>query len=89
MNLKQSILANFFKGKKARGSESESESESDGDSIYLPSKSKRMFDMPMYWTRVKIVKLLATRNRTGQEVADLFNVKLQVVRDLNKDSKRK
>ena len=33
--------------------------------------------------------MLASKNRTGQEVAHLFNVKLQVVRDLNKDLKGK
>ena len=66
MNLKQSILANFFKGKKARGSESESDSY--GDSIYLPSKSKRMFDFPMYWTRVKNVKLAINQRVTVFDV---------------------
>ena len=33
--------------------------------------------------------MLATGKRTGQEVADMFNVKVQVVRDLKKDFKRK
>ena len=39
--------------------------------------------------RLKIVKLLASRSRTYQEVADTFNVKVQLVRDLNKDLKAK
>ena len=39
--------------------------------------------------RLKVVKLLASRTRTGQEVADLFSLKLQAVRDLAKDVKRK
>ena len=38
---------------------------------------------------MKVVKLLASRTRTGQEVADLFSLKLQAVRDLAKDVKRK
>ena len=32
---------------------------------------------------------MATRTRTGQEVADIFNLKLQAVRDLSKDLKGK
>ena len=36
-----------------------------------------------------MVKLLATRTRTGQEVADLYNLKLQAVRDLAKNLKGK
>ena len=38
---------------------------------------------------MKVVKLVATNTRTGQEVADLFNLKLHVVRDLAKDLKGK
>ena len=53
MNLKQSILGNFFKNKKS--SDSESDSGSDNGSVYLPSKSKRMYDRPMSWTRVRNV----------------------------------
>ena len=33
--------------------------------------------------------MLASKSRTGQEVADLFNLKLQAVRDLAKDVKSK
>ena len=54
MNKKQSILTNFFKNKKSNESSS-SPSLSDEESSYLPSKSRRMFDNPMYWTRVKRV----------------------------------
>ena len=53
MNLKQSILGNFFKNKK--GSDSDLDSGSDNGSVYLPSKSKRMYDRPMSWTRVRHV----------------------------------
>ena len=35
------------------------------------------------------MKILASRTRTGQEVADLFNLKLHAVRDLAKDVKSK
>ena len=35
------------------------------------------------------MKMLASRFRTGQEIADLFNLKLQAVRDLAKDAKSK
>ena len=38
---------------------------------------------------MKVVKLVATKTRTGQEVADLFNLKLHVVRDLTNDLKGK
>ena len=53
MNKKQSIITNFFKSRSSN--ESDSELPSDNESAYLPSKSKRMFDNPMYWTRVKNV----------------------------------
>ena len=33
--------------------------------------------------------MISSRLRTGQEVADLFNVKVQAVRDLSKDMKSK
>ena len=49
--MKQSILKNFFKRK--GNSENESGSDSDNGSIYLPSKSKRVYETPMSWTRVK------------------------------------
>ena len=35
------------------------------------------------------MKMLASRTITGQEVADLFHLKLQAVRDLAKDVKGK
>ena len=38
---------------------------------------------------LKVVKLVATGTRTGQEVADLYSLKLQAVRDLVKDLKGK
>ena len=53
MNKKQSILTSFFK--KKGSNESCSSPSSDDESSYLPSKSKRMFESPMYWTRVKNV----------------------------------
>ena len=52
--MKQSILKNFFKRKS--NSEHDSDSDSDNGSIYLPSKSKRIYDTPMSWTRVKYLE---------------------------------
>ena len=49
--MKQSILNNFFKRK--GGADHESGEDSDDGSVYLPSKSKRMYETPMSWTRVK------------------------------------
>lgn len=39
--------------------------------------------------RLAIVKLVASKSRTCVEIAQLYNVKLQVVYDLVRDSKRK
>lgn len=54
-----------------------------------PNRKRRTLRQLNVSERVKIVKMLASKKRTGQEVADVFNVKLQVVRDLNKDLKGK
>lgn len=54
MNLKQSILNNFFKRKNKE--ESDPESSSNDDSEYIPSKTKRIYDQPMCWTRVKNIE---------------------------------
>ena len=53
-----------------------------------PHRKRRTLRQLGTGERVKIVKMLASKKRTGEEVADLFNVKVQVVRDLNKDYKR-
>ena len=58
MKLKQSILNNFYK--RTGGGSSDEGENSDNESVYLPSKSKRMYDTPMSWTRVKEVQLAAT-----------------------------
>ena len=85
MNFKQSILANFFKNKKVN--DSEPESSSDDDSIYLPSKSKRMFDKPTYWTRVKNVNLAVNQRLTIFDVEqDILTDK--TLRQVRKDSVR-
>ena len=49
--MKQSILSNFFKRRGSPGHKSDDGS--DDGSVYLPSKSKRMYEVPMSWTRVK------------------------------------
>ena len=40
-------------------------------------------------TRLRIVKLFASKKRTVEELAVMFNVKEQAVMDLNRDLKRK
>ena len=57
MKLKQSILNNFYK--RTGGGSSDEGENSDHESVYLPSKSKRMYETPMSWTRVKEVQLAA------------------------------
>ena len=53
MKTKQSILNNFYK--RTGGGSSDEGENSDHESVYLPSKSKRMYETPMSWTRVKEV----------------------------------
>ena len=57
MKVKQSILNNFYK--RTGGGSSDEGENSDNESVYLPSKSKRMYETPMSWTRVKEVQLAA------------------------------
>ena len=60
MKAKQSVLNNYYK-RKGKGSSDESDdSGSDQESVYVLSKSKRMYEHPMSWTRVKEVQLAAT-----------------------------
>ena len=60
MKAKQAVLKNYFK-RKGKGSSDESDdSGSDQESVYVLSKSKRMYEHPMSWTRVKEVQLAAT-----------------------------
>ena len=51
MSLKQTLLRKFFK--KENDGDSESHASSDDESIYLPSKSKKLFSEPKSWTRVQ------------------------------------
>ena len=62
MSLKQALINNYYSRK--RGNDSESESDSDNDSVYLPSKSKRIYDQPMSWTRVKKVESIFIQRMT-------------------------
>ena len=57
-SLKQAVIGNFFKSKS--GANSDVDSSSDNESVYLPSKTKRIYDQPMSWTRVKEVAKGAT-----------------------------
>ena len=60
MKAKQAVLNNYF-NRKGKGSSDESDdSGADRESVYVPSKSKRMYKQPMAWTRVKEVQLAAT-----------------------------
>ena len=62
MSLKQSIINNFYKRKGQK--QSDSESESDDDPVYLPSKQKRIYEQPMFWTRVKSIEIAASQRVT-------------------------
>ena len=73
MNKKQSILTSFFK--KKGSNESCSSPSSDDESSYLPSKSKRMFESPMYWTRVKNVAGAINQRMT------IFDVETDIMTD--------
>ena len=75
MSMKQALLDNYYK--RRSGSESESASGSDNESAYLPSKSKRMYDKPMSWTRVKNVE-----QAVNQRVM-IFDVEEDLLADKN------
>ena len=75
MERKQSILTNFFKSSGSH--DSEPEYPSDNESSYLPSKMKRMFESPMFWTRVKNVT-----NAVNQRVT-VFDVEMDIMTDKN------
>ena len=57
MKPKQAVLNNYFK-RTGDAADFDSDS-SDGASVYVPSKGKRMYDVPMAWTRVKEVATAA------------------------------
>ena len=75
MSFKQAILNNYYK--KRTGSESESGNDSDNESVYLPSKSKRLYDTPMSWTRVKNVEQAVNQR------AMIFDVEQDLQTDKN------
>ena len=52
--MKQGQLTDFFERSNSFKLQ-KSSSDSDDDSQYIPSKQKKMFEQPMYWTRVKEV----------------------------------
>ena len=54
-----------------------------------PNRKRRSLRQLTVAERLRVVKLVATNTRTGQEVADLFNLKLHAIRDLTKDLKGK
>ena len=79
--MKQAILNNFFKRK--GNSEHDSDSSSDHDSLYLPSKSKRMYETPMSWTRVKNLEQAVNQRVT------IFDVEQDLQTDRNLKQIRK
>ena len=79
--MKQAILNNFFKRK--ANSEHDSDSSSDHDSLYLPSKSKRMYETPMSWTRVKNLEQAVNQRVT------IFDVEQDLHTDRNLKQIRK
>ena len=81
MSLKQSIINNFYKRKSKK--QSDSESESDDDPVYLPSKQKRIYEQPMFWTRVKSIEIAASQRVT------LFDVEQDLLMDKNLKQIRK
>ena len=81
MNNKQSILTSFFKSKGSN--ESSSPPLSDDESSYLPSKSKRMFESPKYWTRVKSVAEAINHRIT------IFDVETDIMTDKSLKQVRK
>ena len=82
MSKKQSILTNFFRSKRSNGSSS-SPNQSDEESSYLPSKSRRMFETPMQWTRVKRVTEAADHRMT------IFDVEQDIMADKSLKQVRK
>ena len=65
--MKQGQLTDFFERSNSFKLQ-KSSSDSDDDSQYLPSKQKKMFEQPMYWTRVKE---LDTVNQSRMTVFDV------------------
>ena len=54
-----------------------------------PNRKRRSLRQLDSTERLHIAKLVASKSRTCVEIAELFNVKVQVVYDLVKDSKKK
>ena len=54
-----------------------------------PNRKRRSMRQLSSNERLLLVKLVASKSRTGVEIADLMNVKVQVIYDLMKDLKRK
>ena len=54
-----------------------------------PNRKRRSLRQLNSKERLQIAKLAASKSRTSIEIAELYNVKVQVVYDLVKDSKKK
>ena len=79
--MKQAILNNFFKRKSSPNQESDDSS--DDGSVYLPSKSKRIYETPMSWTRVKFLEQAVNQRVT------IFDVEQDLQADRNLKQIRK
>ena len=79
--MKQAILNNFFKRKSSFSKKSD---DSSGDeSVYLPSKTKRIYETPMSWTRVKYLEQAVNQRVT------IFDVEQDLQTDRNLKQIRK
>ena len=88
MSLKQALLKKYFK--RDDGGDSESQGNSDEESIYLPSKSKRLFSEPKSWTRVRnLSKALDQRVTIFDVEKDLKSDKAlkQIRKDVSREPK--
>ena len=54
-----------------------------------PNRKRRSLRQLNSKERLHIVKLAASKSRTSVEIAELYNVKVQVVYDLVRDSKKR
>ena len=79
--MKQAILNNFFKRKS--DPDQDSDDSSDDGSVYLPSKSKRIYETPMSWTRVKLLEQAVNQRVT------IFDVEQDLQTDRNLKQIRK
>ena len=85
MEAKQTVLNQYFRQKRQQGSSSEEGSAEE--SVFVPSKTKRLYDQPMSWTRVKSIELAVSQRVTVFDVEkDLASDK--TLKRIRKDANR-